>query len=312
MSRGRRAFVLSTVVFSLLIMAALIAGAWAAAQQSVVSARLAAGTLRARSAAASALAAVLAAWDAPAFDSLASGGARRLDVPGAGGAAVTLEVRRTGGDYFALLATALDSLTMARRTVAWFVRLEPMVPAPRVVARLRADPGGALSARVSGSDSVPPGWSCLSSNDSITIVSIHSQDSDSTFWSLSPEWTWRRLVAWASRTGPGGDSLALRHAAGDAVFDGGRHLGLFLADGDVILRGGAELVGTVMARGSIVFEGRGGAILGAVVAGALRVDPATPLASVRLVHSSCAVALAGRARAPARPVTGSAPLDWFR
>ncbi len=308
---SRRGFVLPTVLFAVLVLAALIGGTWAAALQSVHSARLAEGALRARSAAMSAVAALLAAWDAPSLDSMTAGTPENRVAAGSG-VAVAVEVRRTGGDYYAITATAVDSATGARRAVASFARLEPLLPEPRSVLRLRVDPGPSAAARIVGRDSQPSGWSCPASNDSITTLIVQSQTSDSAFWSLAPQWTWERLVAWSGLVAGGGDSLPLAHVSGDLVVNGGRRLGFFLVEGDVRIGGGAELVGIVLAKGSIVFEGLGGSLLGSAVGRELRVDPLTPLAAVRLGHSQCVLRLVGRARAPGKPVAWGSTVDWFR
>jgi hypothetical protein len=296
---SRRGFALPAVLFGLLLLAAVVIGAWVAAWQSVRHSRLAESEARLRLRVSADLARQVALWDAT-VDSLAAG----AQTVAAGGVAIT----RTGPNTFMLTASVADSLLGSRQTLRDFVRLRPVVLAPAAAVRLQFDPGP-LGSRISGRDSVPPGWSCATVTDSITTLTIQLSDSTASGPAIGGSWTRQKLAAWIQSLPPGGDSLGWRYVAGDTTLAGGRYVGLLMAEGNVTLRSGAVVVGLVISRGAIVFEGLGGAIFGQVVARTLELSAGTVAGAAAVSYSGCAAAAAGRSRAPVRPFPGVPPSD---
>lgn len=302
--RGR-GFVLPAMLFGLLLLSAIVVGAFFAAWQSVRLARAAAGEHAARLAAAGAIADQFASWDAT-LDSLPAGSAVAIPIPGG----TSLRVERASLNIFSLVAAARDSLSGATRSLQAVGRLKPLLLRPAATARLREDPG-TLTPSIGGTDTNPPGWNCAGAPYSITPVTIQLYDTNNTFYVMPEGWTWSTLVQWVTALPPGGDSLPWIVTAADTVLAGGRFTGVLIVNGDVVLRGGAEVVGAIIARGSIAFEGLGAAIFGAVVARALAVSPGTPASAARVDFSSCALRLAGRSRAPVLPLPGLPFADYY-
>ncbi len=92
------------------------------------------------------------------------------------------------------------------------------------------------------------------------------------------------------------------HAAGDLTLLGGRGQGVLVVDGDLTLAGGAEFAGAVLVGGVFRATGAGARVFGGVVAGGRSGGVAARLEGVSIVHSSCALGLAGAVLAPVRPL----------
>lgn len=306
----RRGFVLPTVLFGLLLLAGVVTGAWVAAFQSVRSSREAGAEARTRAAAAGAIAEVLARWNAARFDSLRIGSADSISSADIESRSV-LEVRRISHNGFTLASRTRDSLTRAERGLLSFARLKIVAPAPVAVVRLRTAPAEELGARIDGSDTPPASWSCPTAGGPITTLTVQLYISDADYWQLGGGWTWSALASWVSSLPAGGDSLPWRFQAGDLVLSGERFTGVLVVDGNLTLRGGASVVGIVIVRGAIIVEWLGAAISGRVVAHEIRLASGVNPSSFQIVHSSCALHLAGRSRAPARPLPGVAWADLF-
>ena len=306
----RRGFVLPTVLFGLLLLAGVVTGAYVAAFQSVRSSREAGAEARTRAAAAGAIAEVLARWDAARFDSLRIGSSDSLTSVDIEGRSV-LEVRRTSDNGFTLAARVRDSLTRAERGLLSFAKLKVLAPAPVAVVRLRSAPADELAARFNGSDTPPPSWMCPPAGPNITTLTIQSYVTDADYWVLGGGWTWSSLANWASTLPAGGDSLPWRFQSGDLALSGERFTGVLVVDGNLTLRGGASIIGIVIVRGAIIVEWLGAAISGRVVAHEIRLASGVNPSSFQVVHSSCALRLAGRSRAPAKPLPGVAWADLF-
>ena len=303
-----RGFVLATVLFTLLLLGAVITGAWIAAFQSVKSARQAQGEVQLRLRAASAIAATWAEWNSAAFDSLSIGNS--IVRPGGGAIIESLTVRRVGQAIFAIRASAADTVAAIERALLAFGRADPLELRPRAAARVRDDPVPMLAMRISGVDSAPAGWACPIPVDTVASLLIQSSSTDSSFWRFGRSWDWVRLASWSAAAAGTGDSLPWLFHAGDLVLENRRFTGVIIADGNVTLRQ-STVIGLVIARGAIRFEWLGGAILGGVVADRIELSTATQPANVRLAYSSCAADLAGRSRAPVRPIPGVPPADVY-
>lgn len=306
----RRGFVLPTVLFGLLLLAGVVTGAYVAAFQSVRSSREAGAEARTRAAAAGAIAEVLARWDAARFDSLRIGSSDSLTSVSIESHSV-LEVRRTSDNGFLLAARVRDSLTHAERGLLSFAILRSLSPAPLAVVRLRSAPADELADRISGSDMPPATWTCLPPGPDIATLTVQSYVSDADYWQLGGGWSWSSLASWASSLPAGGDSLRWRFQSGDLVLSGERFTGVLVVDGNLTLGGGTSIIGIVIVRGAIIVEWLGAAISGRVVADEIRLASGANPSSFQAVHSSCAVRLAGRSRAPAKPLPGVAWADIF-
>lgn len=297
---SRRGFALPAVLFGLLLLAAVVVGAWLAAWQSVVHAELAAAEARLRWRAGAALAEAVTGWDAR-LDSLSPGSAARLSP--------LARVTRTGLNTFVVVSDTADGRG-ARAALRDLLRLRPLFLDGRAVARLQLGPG-ALAAQVEGRDTPPAGWTCPATTDSITTVTIQLSDTSSRGPGIGSGWTWQSLVGWTMSLPAGGDSLPWRFVAGDTTLAGSRFTGVLVVGGSVTLRSGAEVIGLVIASGSIVFEGLGGAISGQVVARDLQLSPGTLLGAASIIYSSCAVRAVARSRAPVRTLPGIPPSDVY-
>jgi hypothetical protein len=272
--RGPRGFVLAGILFTLTAVLAL-AGAWAflALQESRLG-RNRVGTVRAAEAARAANSSVLATWTPARYNTLAIGAtvqdARAL-------------VRRLSERVFLIEGTGLDPVDSVEQRAGLLVHLDPP-PLDRAALRVRQAPSAGVAAGVAGTDSSPPGWRC-SSRDSITTSTMHLPLSDSAFWALGV-WNWARLATWAAR-GWSADSFELRYAPGDLTLTAGRFLGVLVVEGDLSLRGSAEVWGVVFVRGQVVAIGTGGRIVGAAVASEALLGAGASAGALQLEFSSC-------------------------
>jgi hypothetical protein len=302
----KRGFVLPGILFASLLLAAVIGGVWAAAWQSVRLARAAAAETRSRAAAAGSLHELLAEWDAARFNALAAGESDSLRFT-RGPLEHLIVVKRASALRFILTARVRGE-SESERTVVIHARLAALAPAPEATARLRYPPSTEAGAVVHGADEAPVGWDC---DPDSAIVSIHISDTDSMMSLIDDFWDFDRLADWASRQSLAGDSLPWRYHAGDLVLDGERFTGVLVVGGNLIVRGGAEVVGVVIVRDTIAFEWRGGAIVGRAVSRALRVAAGLPAGSAKVGNSSCAARHAGRSRAPAVALAGVPAADRY-
>jgi len=300
---GRRGFALALVLFALVLLSALSAAALFAALQESRIGRQAVGSLRASWSADRALAWVVARWDAAAYDSLRPGSALRPAFSDPGPEApAEVEVRRLSSALFLVRALGRDAGSGAERRSAMVVRVD--VPELGAAAAVRAHSVAVgIESGVSGTDRTPGGWSCAGAGDSAMAVDLRPSAPDSVLFGFG-SWSWERLAAWAAGVAAagGGDSVGVRYASSSVALTGDRVLGLLVVDGDLTMRAGAEVVGLVLVRGRVTFEGAGGHIVGAVVAGSLELAEGTPPAAASVAFSRCAEEAALLARAPVLPI----------
>ena len=87
---------------------------------------------------------------------------------------------------------------------------------------------------------------------------------------------------------------------------------MLIVTGDLTLSAGAEIVGIVIVRGSLVLRGSGGTVVGSLVAS--QISAAAGFAPVRPVveYSSCAVEAASLSRALPEPIPGQFMVTSFQ
>lgn len=303
----RRGFALALVLFALLLLSALAAAALFAALQESRIGRGAAGSLRASWTAQRAVVRAVAAWDPAAYDSLTPGAALRLD-PGSD-SLIDVEVRRLSAELFLVRALGRDMGSGAERQSALIVRAD--VPWMGAAAAVRARSVAAdVTSFVSGADVAPDGWTCGGAGAPAVAVDLQPAATDSQLFSFG-SWSWERLVDWAAGiSGSGaGDSITVVLAPAALTLTGGRFLGLLVVDGDLVLRGGAQIVGMALVKGRLVFDGAGGRVVGGVVAGSLELGPGALPGSGAVAFSRCAEEAALLARAPVQPLPKRALAD---
>lgn len=293
-------FTLPTVLFALLLLAAVVSGAYVAALQSVRFGRLALSETTVRLAASSRMARALGTWDV-SWDSLRVGSAS-MTTHVSGAIVETLQVRRTGTNVFAVASSARDSVFGGRRQLLGFARLDPLSMHPAAAVRVRVPLDPALRATIDSIDRV-----C---SDTVTTVTLQSSADDSLFYRFGTTWDWPRLVSWIQGLPAGGDSLEWRFEPAGASLIGASFSGVLVVDGDLVLQQ-SKVSGIVIVRGAIRLKWPGAAISGVVVADAITLDAPATASAVRIDYSSCAVHLAGRSRAPARGLPGVPPADVF-
>ncbi len=289
--RRERGVVLVSVLFAMVLLAAIAGGALFAALQEARTGRTAQAAVRAALDARAAAAAAIAAWDPASYNTIAPG-----DSLLAGGATV----RRLTATLFAVEATGADTIAGAEQRRAVLVRLDPpdLPPAGLYVGIEPA--ADVLSGVTSIGRAPPPGWDCSLLGDSMATASLQLYD---TYSSQPPlgAWDWGRLASWGARNVVA-DSFRLVYTAGDLEVSGGRLVGVVAAEGDVLLSGDAEIVGAVLARGAVRAQGLGGRILGVVVAASAELTEGAASGVFRLQASTCAAGLAYLHLFPARPL----------
>jgi hypothetical protein len=290
---------------ALLLLGAVTAAGFFAALQEWRVALNAEGSLAAREAALSGIAAALAAGGGPLADA-AVGATVRVGAARLTNATYDASVTRLGGDLMAVTGAGRDLRLGIERVAVLPARLVPLVPRGSSTVLLRRAPHPQLAARISGHDVSPAGWLCAPPRGPVPAVALDSVTPDSAFFRLGPL-SVAGLRDWAARGMPH-DSPAVV-VAGDTSLDGGRLAGILAADGRIVVRGGAHVTGTLLATGDIEFGPGGGIITGAILARSITLQSGVPPSEVAIVRSSCAVGLAGRFRAPLAPLSGVRPED---
>jgi hypothetical protein len=163
------------------------------------------------------------------------------------------------------------------------------------------DPGVTAGGR--DGDEAPPGWLCDDFSDTIATSTRQFPDIDSVLEAGLGAWEWPRLVAWAAR-GWRVDSFELRYEPGAVAEVAGVFRGVLVAEGDVLLRAGASVLGVVVARGALRAEGRGAWVFGVAIARVAALDPGAPAGALSYRYSSCAVNQALSRLFPFRPLEG--------
>ena len=296
---SRHGFALAAVLFALTVLAGAAATALVVALNDNRSAQSRRDLLRARRGAQSAFAEVLASWDVLVLNALGDGERSASAVTASAGVTVTAEVRRLNYSLFLVRGDAESP--SAHVSLVQPVRLDAIETAPAALRARAVDP--ALSSWIDGVDHAVPGWTCTATNDTVPAPLLQPGTPDSVFLRFGRR-DWGELAAWADSVPPGGDSLAVQHSATSLTINGGRRLGVLVVDGDLWLAGGAQMVGLVLVRGALRFEGLGGSIRGAAVASQVISQngfiPATPV----VVFSSCAVLRSVFSRANPVPMFG--------
>ena len=301
---NRRGAVLLTALGALLLLGGVIAALLLAALEEVRAARNAEAALVARAAATAALARAEAEGDAVA-GALPAGGVAIL-TGGLSGAGYEARLERSGDGFVAVRGLGRESRLGMRRQVVTTLRLVPLLPRLPAVLLARQPPDAALLGRIDAADRAPPGWSCAPAGGPAPPI-VSPAAPDSSHFALGPL-AWPALAPWMGRSRVA-DSLSGRAQAGDLVLNGQRVLGILVVDGVVTLRGGTEVIGTVVARRGLVFGPGGGTVLGAVVAESLGMVSGVTPSSVGLAYSSCAIEASSWPPAPLRGLSGLPPVD---
>jgi hypothetical protein len=293
MRAGERGFVFAAVAAVLVLLSALLAGAFFYALQEERLGRSGQATVRALAASEAGAAAAIAQWSPAREGALLPGDALGVTVnlpEGAGSASAT--VTAWGERIMLVRSRGTDPTASAAREVAVLVRLAlPAVLTPAALA-VTAAATMDLADHVDSSDYRLTDWRCQEPPTDVPAA-------------LSPwpePWSdWDSLAARAV-TGPvlpDAQHPVIR-VPGDLDLVGGSGTGILLVEGDATIAGGAMVTGLLLVRGGLEFRGTGGLVIGAVRAGAIAAQP-TALAGGPLVKwSSCAVLRARRAAA--RPV----------
>lgn len=297
---GERGFILAAVAAVLVLLSALVGGAFFYALQEERLGRGEQAALRALAAAEAGAADAVAGWQPAREGALLPGDSLVVAtrVPeGVGDASATIVA---WGERLALARSrGVDPTGSASRTIALLIRLRlpRAAAAAPLVAVQGIQPG--IDARVARDDFRDPAWRCQEpARDAPTAVLARWQEP----WN---DWDSLAVRAGAGFVLPDAAHPAV-HAVGDITVIGGRGTGILLVDGDAVVAGGATLTGLLLVRGRLEFRGTGGQIIGAARAESVAAE-ATALGGPPLVKwSSCAVL-----RALRRVATPTLTRDWF-
>ena len=302
MMRREPGFALALVLVALVLIGALTAGALFAALQELRGGRNRQAALRAAAAAEEGLLAVLGAWDPRTLNALAPGDSSVRSGAAVSGGRFVVTATRLDESYYLVASEGSDATGAARQALGAFAALA--VPEPDSLAALvvGSPPSAVLAALADGADAAPDGWNCPPSLGPVPGVAVGAAASDSAFFAAA--------AALAQRGAPGVDSLSAAFAPGDLTLDGGRHLGLLVVGGDLLITGGAEVIGTVVVRGRLAFLGAGGSLTGLVLAASAALLPGASPPAPAMRFSRCAAGRALRSVAPGRllPTRAVGPL----
>jgi hypothetical protein len=159
-SNNERGFALAASVFALVIIAALVAGAFFAARQEMqigVSSRT---YQRAFAAAEAGLNNVIAQWNTGSLNSLDEGDSATLSASLPDGGSYQAVVRRLNDELFLLRSTGTDPTGTAERRLAAITRLQLVQMDFNAALTSRGDIKLGGSSFIDGVDQNPTGWSC--------------------------------------------------------------------------------------------------------------------------------------------------------
>lgn len=161
---GSRGFTLAVTLFALVLIEALLAGAFFSARQALRLGTNVRDSQRALGAAEAGLSQTLAGWRSSAYGALAPGGVASFSGALAGGTgSYAGTVLRLGRSLFLVQSTGADAAGASRRSVAWLVRPTPVAlpagAALSVTDRLELGSGVSVDGtdRASGADCPPAG-----------------------------------------------------------------------------------------------------------------------------------------------------------
>ena len=301
---NRRGAVLLTTLAALLLLGGVTAALLLAVLHDARAARNAEASLVARAAASAAIAHATAEGDAWVGVLPVGGGAILRGT--LAGSSYEARLLRAGDGLIAVRGVGVDGRLGMRREVATTLRMLPLLPRQRAVTVLRRSPAPLLSARVFAADSAPPGWVCPGPGASAPPFTDATAP-DSAFFALGPL-AWPAVAAWTGKP-RALDSLTPQAFSADLTLDGRRAIGVLVVDGVLTLRGGAEVLGVVVARRGLVFGPGGGALWGTLVAESLGMVSGVIPASVRVGYSSCVAGRTARSGAPLLGLPGLPPVD---
>ncbi|MEK6769231.1 MAG: PilX N-terminal domain-containing pilus assembly protein [Gemmatimonadota bacterium] len=337
----QRGFALVATLFALVIIAALVTGAFFAAEQELRVGRNSRDAQRALAAAEAGVAGALGGGGGFAPGALAPGDSQTSAGTVQGGAGdFTVTVRRLNGELFLLRAVGRDPAGASLRTVGLVMRLLP--PPARFEAPLTVEvpPPAGVAGAVDGVDRDPPGWTCDAvARDTVPAVVV---DSAKVVWDSLVALA-RTVYQPADLTGPIVDVAPVGDAAtcdepargnwgeparpatvagcasyfpvvyarGDLTLSGGRGQGLLLVEGDLTMEGGFVFDGIILARGALKFRGSGASVRGAIAAASVRAGPELAPGAASIGFSSCAMRRALSAAARTRPLGRRAWAELF-
>lgn len=178
-SRNERGFALAGAIFALVIIAALIAGAFFASRQEMTVGRDTQTYQRAFGAAEGGLNGTIANWSgAGSFNGLTVGDSSTVtdSLPGNGGRYTTV-VKRLNNELFLLRSTGQDPSGRGSRTVAALARLLTVQMNFRASLTTRSSLKLGASSFIDGMNQNPTGWSC-STTPTDTLPAVLTSDSN--------------------------------------------------------------------------------------------------------------------------------------
>lgn len=338
---ARRGFAIVATLFALVIVAALVTGAFFAAEQELRVARNGRDSQRALSAAEAALSVAVAGWDGARLNGLAAGDSAVVAVASPQGAGATgATVVRLNEQLFLVRATGRGPGDIAQRTLGLVVRLIPPPAAFRAAVTVLVPTGPEVSGDIDGVDRDPSGWSCEAApRDPLpgVVVDSGSVDWDALVALARTIYEPAQLAGPIAGVAPVGDAATCDKTApnnwgepgrpasvggctayfptiyvrGDLTLAGGRGQGLLVVEGDLTLEGGFEFDGAIIVRGSLSVVGSGATVRGAVVARLIRAGSEVAPGGVSFGYSSCAVRRALAAGSRAQPLDRRAWTELF-
>jgi len=157
--RGDRGFALAISIFALVIIAALIVGAFFAARQEMKLGLNSRTSVRALGAAEAGLNTTVANWQTGTWNAMAVGDSVAFSgtLPSNGGS-YSGQVRRLNTQLFLIRSTGTDPQALVQRTLAAFTRLQLIEMAFPGALTVRGTTSLGGTAELDGRDARPPGW----------------------------------------------------------------------------------------------------------------------------------------------------------
>jgi Tfp pilus assembly protein PilX len=218
--RGDRGFALAISIFALVIIAALIVGAFFSARQEMRLGLNSRTSVRAMGAAEAGLNTTVANWQTGAWNMMAVGDSVAISgTLTSNGGSYTGWVRRLNAQLFLIRSTGTDPRTLVQRTsAALTVRGATSVTGSSMLDGRDNPPSGWTECPTTGLDTLPGMTMPTTSGSSIDLGNIAGDPkvvtdptiNDSTFFKYG-DLDWNELVAMATKVYPAGDVGPLNH-----------------------------------------------------------------------------------------------------
>jgi hypothetical protein len=318
MTDRTRGIALPLAVFALVIIGALVSGAFFVGRQEQAVGRNSVKVQQAFAAAEAGAQRTVAAWVAERYNRLPPGGSAPIGGNVGSAGWYRGEIRRLNPQLFLVRSEGFSPDSTARQHVGLLVRLESLPLDLTAALSSATPPGHRASWTLDGMDRPPQDWDCPPAGPGVPGISVGGAFPD--LAPLADAATLRvggqlmvepavsagvcdlsDMANWGSPSDPGGPCgghFPVIWSESSLQVTGGEGQGILVVNGDLEAGGGFRFAGPVIVRGNLLVGGAGAEFEGGVITGE-GADAVSPSGPAAIRYSRCALdrALEGSARA---------------